>query len=202
MNRINSDTTTQAADVVGGTTLDVPDDARPGSHLAADRQDGPGTPLNAADIRGKAVISITSGARLGRVDEVLFDRGSLGVAAFRVSAAGQQAVIPFDQVERVGSDAVMVPGDDVAQWITTSSAADGLVSIDGLKHLKVVDDAGTFLGTPRAIEVDPRDGRLLHLQVHKGGMLGIGGETLAVPGGDLAGVGDDVIVVRAATARV
>lgn len=133
---------------------------------------------------------------------MLFDRISLAIAAFRVSADGQQALIPFGQVQSVGSDAVMVPGDDVAQWIATSSAADGLVSIDGLKHLKVVDDAGTLLGRPRAIEVDSQDGRLLELQVHKGGTLGIGGETVSVPGSDLASVGDDVIVVRTATSQL
>jgi sporulation protein YlmC with PRC-barrel domain len=155
--------------------------------------------MNATEIKGKAVISVTTGARLGRVEEVLLDPGSLAVAALRVSAEGQQALIPFDQVQSLGSDAVMVPGDDVAQWIATSSAADGLVSIDGLKHLKVVDDTGTLLGMPRAIAVDSQDGRLLQLQVHKGGTLGIGGETVTVPGSDLAGVGDDVLVVRTTT---
>ena len=155
--------------------------------------------MNAADIKGRAVISITNGARLGRVDEVLFDAGSLGIAAFRVSAEGQQALIPFAQVQSLGSDAVMVPGDDVAQWITTSTAAEGLVSFDALKGYKVVDDAGTFLGTPKAIELEPKDGRLQQLQVHKGGVLGIGGEATSVPGANIASVGADVIVVRAAT---
>jgi sporulation protein YlmC with PRC-barrel domain len=152
--------------------------------------------MNASDIKGKAVISITTGARLGRVEEVLFDPGSLAIAAFRVSAGGQQALIPFDQVQSVGSDAVMVASDDVAQWVTTSSAADGLVSFDDLKHRKIVDDGGTFLGTPGTIEVEPQGGRLQQLQAHKGGMLGMGGETTTVPGTDIAGVGADVIVVR------
>lgn len=155
--------------------------------------------MNAADIKGKAVISIANGARLGRVDDVLFDRGALAVAAFRVSAGGQRAMIPFAQVHSVGSDAVTVPGDDVAQWVTTSGAAEGLVSLDDLKHRKVVDDDGTFLGTPAVIEVEPQGGRLQQLRVHKGGVLGMGGETITVPSSDIAGVGDDVIVVRTAT---
>jgi sporulation protein YlmC with PRC-barrel domain len=158
-----------------------------------------GIPMNATDIKGKAVISVTSGARLGRVDDVLFDAGSLAIAALRVSAEGQQALIPFDQVQSLGSDAVMVASADVAQWITTSSAAEGLISFDALKRYKVVDDAGTLLGTPQALELDPTNGRLQRLEIHKGGVLGMGGESATASGSDIASVGADVIVVRAAT---
>lgn len=154
--------------------------------------------MNVADIKGRAVISITTGARLGRVDDVLLDPASLALTAFRVTAAGQQALIPFAQVQSLGSDAVMVPSDNVAQWVTTSSAAEGLVSFDALKHYNVVDEAGTFLGTPHAITIEPSDGRLQQLTVHKGGVLGLGGETTSVPGGGIASVGADVIVVHTA----
>ncbi len=154
--------------------------------------------MNAADIKGRAVITVTTGARLGRVDDVLLDPTTLALVAFRVTAAGQQALIPFAQVQSLGSDAVMVPGDDVAQWATTSSAAEGLVSFDALNNYKVVDEAGTFLGTPRGLTLDPSDGRLQQLDVHKGGVLGMGGESMSVPDGGIASVGADVIVVRTA----
>jgi sporulation protein YlmC with PRC-barrel domain len=156
--------------------------------------------MNATEIKGKAVISVTTAARLGRVEEVLLDPSSLAIAAFRVVAEGQQALIPFDQVQSLGSDAVMVPAADVAQWITTSTAAEGLISFDALKRYKVVDDAGTLLGTPQALKLDPSDGRLQRLEIHKGGVLGMGGESATVSGSDIASVGADVIVVRVATA--
>ena len=193
-----TETTAAGMDTIPAATSDVVPEA--GSRPEQTGEGG--IPITSSDIKGKAVISITSGARLGRVDDVLFDPASLDVAAFRVSAEGQQAVIPFHQVQSVGRDAVMVPGDDVAQWITTSSAGAGLLSFDDLKHRKVVDDAGTFLGTPRAISVAPQDGRLQQLQVHTGGVLGMGGETTIVAGRDLVSVGADVIVVRTTTAQV
>ena len=199
---VTENITAAAGEASGGLqerALDATGDRGPRAGLRLDQQSDAGITMNAADIKGKAVISIANGARLGRVEDVLFDPQGLAIAAFRVSAVGQQAVIPFDQVHSVGSDAVMVPGDDVAQWITTSSAAEGLISLDDLKHRKVVDDAGTFLGTPAVIEVAARDGRLRQLRVHKGGLLGMGGETTTVPGGDVTGVGPDVIVVRADT---
>ena len=196
---VTENITAAAGEASGGLQESAPDatgDRGPRAGLRPDQQSDAGITMNAADIKGKAVISIANGARLGRVEDVLFDPQGLAIAAFRVSAVGQQAVIPFDQVHSVGSDAVMVPGDDVAQWITTASAAEGLISLDELKHRKVVDDAGTFLGTPAAIEVAAQDGRLRQLKVHKGGLLGMGGETTTVPGGDVTGVGPDVIVVR------
>ena len=156
-------------------------------------------PMKTSDIKGKAVLSVTTGLRLGRVEEALFDPTSLAMAALRISADHQQAVVPFDQVHSIGRDAVMVAGDDGAQWITTSTAAAGLLTFDDLKHHKVVDDAGTLLGTPQEIAIAPQTGRLQQLEVHSGGMLGMGGQTTTVPGSDVTGVGADVIVVRASS---
>ena len=39
-------------------------------------------------------------------------------------------------MQSLGTDAVMVPGDDVAQWVTTSSASEGVVSYDALTQFK------------------------------------------------------------------
>ena len=52
--------------------------------------------------------------------------------------------------------------------------------------------------TPKAIALEPGDGRLQQLDVHQGGVLGVGGETTSIPGGGIASVGADVIVVRTA----
>lgn len=196
MQRNNKDMTLKSVERETRETSDAKSDEQPVTRLRQAEHGTPATPMGSADIKGKAVLSITSGVRLGRVEEVLFDPASLDLAALRISANHQQAVVPFDQVHSIGRDAVMVGGDDAAQWITTSTAAEGLVTADGLKHHKVVDDAGTFLGTPRSIAVDPETGRLHHLEIHGGGMLGIGGQTTTVPGGDVTGVSADVIVVR------
>jgi hypothetical protein len=39
----------------------------------------------------------------------------------------------------------------------------------------------------------------MHLQVHKGGMLGLGGETVILPAGDIISIGEDLMVVRVST---
>jgi uncharacterized protein YrrD len=150
-------------------------------------------------ITGKAVLSVATGARLGRVEAVLLDPSTLTIAALRVAADDQQAVLPFAQVQSVGPDAVMVPVDEVAHWIATANATE-LVTFDALKRYKVVDETGTLLGTPRDVELDPTDGRLQAIEVHKGGVLGLGGEHTTVSAPEIASVGADVIVVRAAPA--
>lgn len=160
-------------------------------------QTGTEDALDVGGLKDLAVISAATGARLGRVEDVLLDPTSLALAALRVTAAGQQGLIPFAQGQILGSGAVMVPDDDVAEWATTSGVDEGLVSFDALKHYKVVDEAGTFLGTPRTITIEPSDGRLVQFDVHKGGVLGVGGETTSVPDGGIVSVGADVVVVRA-----
>src|SRR5215207_4850552 len=84
--RSTMSTTTEPAEGPKDRTVDATRDERPQAPLRPDQRGERGTAMDAADIEGKAVISITTGARLGRVDDVLFDRGSLTVAAFRVSA--------------------------------------------------------------------------------------------------------------------
>jgi uncharacterized protein YrrD len=152
--------------------------------------------MQLTEITGKAVLSVATGARLGRVDVVLLDPHTLAIAALQVAADRQQAVIPFAQVQSIGRDAVMVPADDVAQWIATASDAAGLLTLDALKHYKVVEDTGTLLGTPRGLELDPADGHLQTMEIHKGGVLGLGGETTTVRAGEIASIGTDVVVVH------
>ena len=156
--------------------------------------------MQLTELTGKAVLSVATGARLGRVDAVLLDPHTLAIAAVQVAAEKQQAVIPFAQVQSVGPDAVMVPADDVAQWIATATDAGGLITMDALKHYKVVDDTGTLLGSPQALELDATDGHLQTMAIHKGGVLGLGGETTTVQAGDIASVGADVVVVHRAPA--
>lgn len=148
-------------------------------------------------IKGRAVVSITDAAKLGRVDDVLVDTEERRVAALHVKARGEEAVIPFDQVCSVGSDAVTVPSPDVVQRASTPSEADSLVSMDDLSKLKVVDEAGTFLGTVSDVVVDRDDGQITEIQTQKGGVFGVGGTTHTVAPEEITSIGDEVMVVQA-----
>jgi sporulation protein YlmC with PRC-barrel domain len=151
--------------------------------------------MNAGRISGMAVISIASGARLGRVEDLAFDPQQLRVAALRVSADGQHALIPFAHVHTIGSDAVTVPSDDVTQWGTPEGSLTTLPGLGDLRKLKVVDEAGTLLGTVRDVEIDPQDGRITQVATHAGGVLGIGGTTRTIAVQEIRSVGADVMMV-------
>jgi sporulation protein YlmC with PRC-barrel domain len=151
--------------------------------------------MNAETIKGLAVVSISTGARLGRVEDVVFDPQALRVAALRVSAAGQQALIPFDKVRALGSDAVTVPNDDVTQWDKPEGPLATMMGLDDLAKCKVVDEAGTLVGTIGAVEIDPQDGRITQLQARQGGVLGIGRTTETIAASEISSIGPDIVVI-------
>jgi len=151
--------------------------------------------MHADKIKGLGVVSIESGTKLGKVDDLLFDARALRLAALRISSDRQEAVIPFEQVRAIGENAVTVSTDASAQWGGSGGALASLPTLDDIKKLKVVDEAGTLLGTIQHVEITPDDGTIAELTVHKGGVLGIGGDTSIIPAGQITSVGDEVIVV-------
>ena len=69
--------------------------------------------MEADKLKGMPIVSLADGAKLGRIDEVLFETRPLRVAALRAAADGQGFVIPFGQLTHVGADAVTVESSQV-----------------------------------------------------------------------------------------
>ncbi len=69
--------------------------------------------MDVETLRGIAVVSLTEGLRLGRIDEVLFSTQPLQVRAWQVRADDGLFVIPIDQVRSVGTDAIIVESSQV-----------------------------------------------------------------------------------------
>ncbi len=153
--------------------------------------------MKAEAIKKLAVVSIDNGAKLGNVDDLIFDPKGLRIAGLRISANRQEAVLPFDQIRSVGVDAVTIPSHEMARWGVADSQFTGLPRLDDFKKLKVVDEAGTFLGTVHDIDITPEDGRIASIEIRRGGVLGIGGETHVINAREITSVGDEVIVVPA-----
>ncbi len=151
--------------------------------------------MKADEFKKLAVVSIDSGAKLGYVEDLLFNTGQLAVSAFRVKAEGQEMVLPLSEIRSIGKDAITVPNDSVMR--TTSAASDlaALPGIEQLTKLKVVDEHGNFVGKVKDIDVDAKDGRIIELSTHEGGVLGIGGNTTTVAAADIRSIGDEVMIV-------
>ena len=153
--------------------------------------------MKGKELKGKKVVSIKDGAKLGQVDDVLVDTEELRVAALHVKGQGEEELIPFDKVTSAASDVVTVPSSAAAQRPSTRDEAEHLVSLGEVTKLKVIDEEGTFLGLVQSVEVDPQSGAILELQTQNATAMGLGRESHTVAASEVTTVGEELIVVQA-----
>jgi sporulation protein YlmC with PRC-barrel domain len=141
------------------------------------------------------IVSLADGAKLGRIDEVLFETQPLRVAALRAAGDGQGFVIPFAQLTHIGADAVTVESGQMTEAASADGAFGALPGLSQLKKRTVVDQAGTLVGTISGIALDPATGQMTGIAVRKGGLLGLGGTTTTIDPAAIRGVGDALLTV-------
>lgn len=155
--------------------------------------------MNASDLKGMAVISLGEGTKLGVVDQPLFDLPNRRMCALHVKGDSGISVLPFEAIERIGSDAITVVTSRVTQTPGVDSSGQGLLDLEALRKLKIVNQDGTFLGKLSDLEFDPRDGHVTHLAAHKGGVLGMGGTTTPIGTNASLAAGRELLTVYAGT---
>lgn len=153
--------------------------------------------MDADKLKGMAIISVAEGARLGRVDEVLFDTAGLRAGGLHASGEGQNFVVPFEQVKNIGADAVTVESSQVTQAASKGATFDALTSLSALKKRKVVDETGALIGTVASLDIDPASGKITSITAHKGGVLGLGGASTVIDASSVHGVGPELLTIAA-----
>ena len=156
--------------------------------------------MDAQRVKGMAVVPIDDSTKLGRIDDLLFDPKTLQAVALRVRGDGHTFVIPFHEIKAIGTDAVTVESARVTQVTSQGGAFSTLPGLDAIKKLKVIDESGTLLGLVSSIEIEEAAGRALTLSVHKGGLLGLGGQTTTLSTQAVRSVGPELITVAAGAA--
>ena len=151
--------------------------------------------MDAETLNDVAVVSVNEAARLGRVTDTLFATEPLRVAALRAGGASGEFVLPLERITNFGSDAVMVESPNVTELSRQGGSFGQLLSLADLKKLKIVDEAGNYVGTLRAVNFDPASGRVDRLSAETGGVLGIGGRKVTIEAGDVRSVGTDLVTV-------
>lgn len=151
--------------------------------------------MKADALTGLAVVAMAEGTKLGRVDDVLIGTEGLRLVALLIGGAGQAGAIPFEDIERIGPDAVIVATGRVVRAINAGDAFSKLPGLNALKKLRVVDATGTLVGTVGGVEFDPATGRVLSLTVQKGGVMGLGVTTTAVSADAIRSVGPELITL-------
>jgi sporulation protein YlmC with PRC-barrel domain len=152
--------------------------------------------MDAHTLKGMAIVSVQESTKLGSVEQPLLDMTARRIAALRVTGAQGTFILPFDRIARIGADAITVESSAATQTPSTGGAADGLVDLNALGKLKVVDSEGTLLGTVSHVEFDPTSGEITQLAAHKGGMLGMGGTTTPIDARAIVQVGPVLLTVN------
>jgi len=151
--------------------------------------------MHSASLKGMAIVSITEGTRLGRVDDLWIDIATRTVAALQCSDQGKRFIVPFQLVRNVGKDAITVENSQVTQVDGQNGLTPGTVRLDDFLKLKVVDESGAFIGNVNQVDVDVLNGQLLSINAHKGGVLGLGGTTTAIPAEQIHAIGQELVTV-------
>jgi uncharacterized protein YrrD len=152
--------------------------------------------MKASDLNGMAVVSLQEGAKLGQVDQPLFDLSARQLCALHVKGDSGISVLPFDQIEKIGSDAITVTTSQVTRTPGAASVGQGQLDLQALRKLKIVDRDGTYLGTLSEIDFDPQSGQVTQLTAHKGGVMGVGGTTTPIDVGSTLTVGTELLTVH------
>ncbi len=151
--------------------------------------------MKAQDFKGMAVVSLEEGTELGRTEQPLFDIAKRQLGAIEVAGDSGTFFVAFDQIERIGSDAITVSSSQVTQTSSAVGSSGDLQGLGELRELRIIDEAGTFLGTIDELEVDPESGQITHLTAHEGGFIGMGGTATPIEAEAILKVGPDYLTV-------
>jgi uncharacterized protein YrrD len=147
-----------------------------------------------SELRGRAVISINEGARLGNVKDAALHPGDRQVEGFVLETEGQNAYLPFGNISQIGPDAIMVQDKTATKPATDAEA---LYTLSELSRLDVMNTLGKKLGAVSDFEFDLPSGALLSIELKEGGVFGLGAQKSTVPAANVRSFGEDVITIEA-----
>ena len=151
--------------------------------------------MRGAALKGMAIVSITEGTRLGRVDDLVIDSAQRSIVALQCSEQGKRFIVPFQLVRNIGQDAITVENSQVTQVEGQQGLAPGTLRLDDFLKLKVVDESGAFIGNVNQVDIDAINGQMVSISVHKGGVLGLGGVTTVIPSEQIRAIGQELVTV-------
>ena len=151
------------------------------------------------ELTGLAVVTLTGGEKLGRVDDVVFDPSSGRVTGFFVNRGGmfsKPKFLPVGDVHGLGEDALTVTSDKVL--LDGPSDLTSEIAAKTAENLPVLNPAGTVLGRVADIGIDTQSLTVPYLIL----ATGIISDTLHgkphLPVSAIQAVGADSVIVSAA----
>ncbi len=112
--------------------------------------------MKASDLKGRAVVTLADAAKIGQVDDVLFDAAFRQVLEFRVKQGtfSHSEAVTRANVSAVGADALTVPSPEAINAEDHFAAPAGAATTSQVHGTKVVTEGGALLGTIAELELD------------------------------------------------
>jgi uncharacterized protein YrrD len=152
------------------------------------------------DIKGRAVVSVENGQKIGSVSDIIIDADKLQVAALIVSKGSlfdrETVTIPAEQVQVWGQDVILVREisviDDSA---ITPEGKHWLNAEENIRGRYVVSVDGKRIGQIEDISISP-DGRLMAYQLSQVFIEGPLEESKRIDVSSTHSLGEDVLIVN------
>lgn len=158
--------------------------------------------MEARALKGRPVVTIDGGERLGEVSEILFNLDKRAIQALSVGSGGgllggrgEANVVEFGDVRAIGADAVMVQDREVLRGEESEHHYRQFPTLKDLTSLKVVTETGTHMGNVAGVRVDEEDGTIRDLEVAYGGFAGAFQHHVVVPESRVTTIGRDAVVI-------
>ena len=114
--------------------------------------------MKGSDIIGLPVVTFDSGEKIEKVTDVVFDHSTNQVLAFLVDEGGwfsSARVVPFEELQTVGPDALIVPVKSAVVEAGRVPAVAKILERDNvLKGTKIMTTDGRDLGSMRDLYFD------------------------------------------------
>ena len=145
------------------------------------------------DVKGKPVVSLADGARIGDVRDLVIDAKALALRGFLLGGDPGEGLLPLSAVRSNGTDAITVESASAVEW-NTGRAQDSGQDLEEFLHLTVVDASGQVLGHIHDVNFS-QEGKIKQMVIKSGGVLGLGAHETAIAPGQVRAVGEKMITV-------
>jgi uncharacterized protein YrrD len=151
-------------------------------------------------MKGRAVVSIQHGKKIGNVSDIVIDADKLEIAGLVLSKGTlfdrETMIIPAEQVQVWGQDVILVRQDDVSEGqIKIPEGKRWLYAEENLRGRYVVSVDGKRIGQINDISISP-DGKLLAYELSQVFIDGPLAESKRINLSSTHSLGEDVLIVN------
>lgn len=154
--------------------------------------------LPAQSLKGKAIISIANGKKLGEVAEVLFDPHSLRVASLMSTSGGllsrRTQAVPASDVSVWGIDVILVKSPQLLQMDDMSGRDEWAKLSEDLSGRYVVSTDGVRIGQVSDVLID-QNGKVTGYSLSQVFVEGPIKQSQVIPVAATSSLGKDVLIV-------